>query len=179
MSSKTYRIVIGMLLSLSHTSFAGGFYVSELGTPGSLGTAGVANVTNNFGPDSAWTNPAGMTGLEQDTGVAGVQLIVPKVEFDSSVAEDVGTGMPISGGDGGNAGLVSVIPSHFLVKSISDDVKLGFSVAGTMGGGLDYGKNFVGRYGAYRAVLAGLALSPSIGYRVNEELSVGAGMSAV
>jgi long-subunit fatty acid transport protein len=105
-----------------------------------------------------------MTGLQQDTAVAGVQLIVPKVEFDSSIAT-------AGGSDGGNAGLVSVVPSHFLVKSISDDVKLGFSVAGTMGGGLDYGKDFVGRYGAYRAVLAGLALSPSIGYRVNADRS--------
>ena len=172
MSSQRYLTAISMLLSVSHTSSAGGFYVSELGTPGSLGTAGVANVTNNFGADSAWTNPAGMTGLQQDTAVAGVQLIVPKVEFDSSIAT-------AGGSDGGNAGLVSVVPSHFLVKSISDDVKLGFSVAGTMGGGLDYGKDFVGRYGAYRAVLAGLALSPSIGYRVNADLSVGAGVSAV
>jgi hypothetical protein len=51
--SKTYLTAIGRLLSLSQSSFAGGFYVSELGTPGSLGTAGVANVTNNFSADSA------------------------------------------------------------------------------------------------------------------------------
>ena len=172
MSSQRCLTIIGVLLSYSHLSLAGGFYVTELGTPGSLGTAGVANPTNNFGPDSAWTNPAGMTGLKGDQGLAGMQLIVPKVEFDSSIA----TG---GGGDGGNSGLFSVVPSHFLVKSINDDVKLGFSVAGTMGGGLDFGKNFVGRYGAYRAVLAGAALSPSIGYRVSEDLSVGAGVSAV
>jgi len=172
MSSQRYLIALGVLLSLSHTSFAGGFYITELGTPGSLGTAGVANVTNNFTADSAWTNPAGMTGLKQDTGVVGVQLIIPQNKFDSSVAT-------AGGGDGGNAGVVSVVPSHFLVKSISDDVKLGFSVAGTMGGGLDYGDNFVGRYGAYRAVLAGVALSPSIAYKVDEELSIGAGVSAV
>ena len=172
MGSRIYFAANAVLLTMSHAVSAGGFYVSELGTPGSLGTAGVANVTNNRGVDSAWTNPAGMTGVQQDAGVAGVQLIVPKVEFDSSVA----TG---GGGDGGNAGLVSVVPSHFLVKTINDDVKVGFSVAGTMGGGLDYGKNFVGRYGAYRAVLAGVALSPSIAYKVNEDFSVGAGVSAV
>ena len=172
MGSRTGFTATAVLLALSQASFAGGFYVSELGTPGSLGTAGVANPTNNFSADAAWTNPAGMTGVKGDSGLAGMQLIIPKVEFDSSIA----TG---GGGDGGNSGLFSVVPSHFLVKSINDDVKLGFSVAGTMGGGLDYGKNFVGRYGAYRAVLAGAALSPSIGYRVNEDLSVGAGVSAV
>ena len=151
---------------------AGGFYISEIGTPGSLGTAGVANPTNNFGADSAWTNPAGMTGVKEDHGLAGVQLIVPQAKFDSSVAD-------AGGGDGGNAGMAAVVPSHFLVKSLSDDVKLGFSVVGTMGGGLDYGKNFVGRYATYRAVLGAVALSPSIAYKVNEELSIGAGVSAV
>lgn len=172
MGSRIYFAANAVLLTMSHAVSAGGFYVSELGTPGSLGTAGVANVTNNRGVDSAWTNPAGMTGVQQDAGVAGVQLIVPKVEFDSSVA----TG---GGGDGGNAGLVSVVPSHFMVKTINDEVKVGFSVAGTMGGGLDYGRNFVGRYAAYRAVLAGVALSPSIAYKVNEDFSIGAGASAV
>ncbi len=44
---------------------AAAFYVSEFGTPGSLGTAGVANTTNTFGADSACTNPAGMTGLSK------------------------------------------------------------------------------------------------------------------
>ena len=46
----------------------------EKGTPGSLGTVGVANVTKNFGADSAWTNPAGMTGVTQDHAIARVQL---------------------------------------------------------------------------------------------------------
>ena len=72
-----------------------------------------------------------------------------------------------------------MIPSHFLVKTLTDDVKLGFSVVGTMGGGLDYGNNFVGRYAAYRAVLGAVALSPSIAYRVNDDFSIGAGVSAV
>jgi len=144
---RLHRSAAMIVIVFAQTAGAGGFYVSELGTPGSLGTAGVANVTNNFGVDSAWTNPAGMTGVKEDAGVAGVQLIVPKVEFDSSVA----TG---GGGDGGNSGVFSVVPSHFLVKTINEDIKVGFSVAGTMGGGLDYGNNFVGRYGAYRAVLA-------------------------
>lgn len=168
-----FRIIAPLIaLALVQPAEAGGFYVSELGTPGSLGTAGVANATNTFGADSAWTNPAGMTGVKQDAAVVGMQLIVPKVEFDSSVA----TG---GGDDGHNAGVFSVVPSHFLVKTLSDNVKLGFSIAGTMGGGLDYGKNFVGRYAAYRAVLAGVALSPSIAYKLNDDLSVGAGASVV
>ncbi len=152
-------------------ALAGGFYVTEVGTPGSLGTAGVANPTNNFGPDSAWTNPAGMTGLDQDAIVSGMQLIIPWIEFDPEIAE-------AGGSDGGNAGVLTPAPSFFGVKVISDRLRLGIGVNGMMGGGVDYGDQFVGRYSANKAILTGIGLSPSFGYRVNDRLSLGAGLSA-
>jgi long-subunit fatty acid transport protein len=46
-----------MLLVLIGHAVAGGLYLSELGTPGSTGTAGVANPTNTFTADAAWTDP--------------------------------------------------------------------------------------------------------------------------
>jgi len=167
------RLLAGAVaLLVSQTAFAAGFYIKEVGTPGSLGTAGVANPTNTYGADSSWTNPAGMTGLQQDTLVAGMQVILPKVEFDSSVATS-------GGSDGGNAGNPVVAPSLFYVKKLSDDLRFGFSVAGIQGGGVDYGESFVGRYSVSRAELGAVGLSPSLGYRVNERLSVGAGVSVI
>lgn len=65
--------------------------------------ARVVNPTSNFGADSAFNNPAGMTGLKQDTVVGGFQLLVPKIKFDSDVAE-------AGGSDGGNAGNAAVFP---------------------------------------------------------------------
>jgi long-subunit fatty acid transport protein len=61
---------------------AAGFYLAEVGSPASLGTAGVANPTNTFHADTTWTNPAGMTGLERDSMMAGLQIITQTVEFD-------------------------------------------------------------------------------------------------
>lgn len=151
-----------------------GFYLSEVGTPGSLGTAGVANPTNTKSADSAWTNPAAMTYLQQNEILAGAQLVLPKVEFDSSFVSP-GTG----GGDGGNAGNPVVIPSFFYVNKLSERLRFGFSVAGTMGGGVDYGDNFVGRYSTIKAELGAVGISPSLGYKVNDRLSVGAGISFI
>jgi long-chain fatty acid transport protein len=48
-----------------------------------------------------------------------------------------------------------------------------------MGGGVDYGNNFAGRYSTTRAELGALGLSPSVAYKVNESLSVGAGVSII
>jgi long-chain fatty acid transport protein len=175
-----YKMIkaLGGLLALltatlaTHTALAAGFYLSEAGTPGSLGTAGVANPTNTFGADSSWTNPAGMTGLQQDELLGGLMVLLPKVEFDSSIA----TG---GGDDGGNAGDATAIPSLFYVNKVSDQLSLGFSIVGAMGGGVDYGDNFVGRYATQKAGLGAIALSPSIGFKVNDKLSLGAGVSVI
>lgn len=61
----------------------------------------------------------------------------------------------------------------------SDRVSFGLSLAGTMGGGVDYGKGFAGRYSTTRAELGAIGLSPSVGYRFNDSLSVGAGVSII
>ncbi len=48
-----------------------------------------------------------------------------------------------------------------------------------MGGGVDYGDDFVGRYSTQEAALQGIAISPSLGYQVNDDLSIGAGVSFI
>ena len=58
--------VIAMLVAgPGQQARAAGFYLDNIGTPGSLGTAGAANVTNSWGPDAAWANPAGLVGMNQ------------------------------------------------------------------------------------------------------------------
>ncbi len=153
-------------------SFSAGFYLSEVGTPGSLGTGGVANPVNNSGADSSWTNPAGMTGLDQDQLMSGMTLIVPQIEFESSIA---GKG----GDNGGNAGNIAPVPGSFYVRKLSEKLRFGFSVTAPIGGGLEFGDNFVGRYGATKVLLMGVGISSSIGYKVNDKLSIGAGLSIV
>jgi long-chain fatty acid transport protein len=164
--------LITIFLGLSQNSYGGGFYLPEVGSPGSVGTAGVANVVNNFGTDSALTNPAGMTGLYRDQVLFGNQVLIPWQEFDSSIAE-------AGGNDGGNAGVLAVVPGFYGVKTLGDKFRLGFSVSGPVGGGFDFRDNFVGRYQAYKSSINGLAVSPSLGYRIGDKLSVGVGVSAL
>ncbi len=165
-------IVVGVSVSAIMKAQAAGFYLQEIGTPHSLGTAGVANSTNTSGADASWSNPAGMVYLQEDQVFAGFQAVIPNMEFDTSIA----TG---GGGDGGNAGILAAIPSFFYVHKYSDRLSFGLSLAGTMGGGVDYGNSFAGRYSTTRAELGALGLSPSVAYKVNESLSVGAGVSII
>jgi len=169
----TRIFLLGICLGIFfHTQslFAGGFYIQELGTPASIGTAGTARTTNNIDPESAWGNPAGMTGITKDTILIGSQVLLPNIRFDSDIAT-------AGGSDGGNAGNKVIIPSFFAVKPISEKARLGFSVVAPLGGGVDYGDNFVGRYATQEASLSGIAISPSFGYQINDDLSIGAGIS--
>ena len=157
---------------LAHNSMAAGFYIAEVGTPTSLGTGGVANPTNTYHADAAWTNPAGMTGLARDSMVAGLQVVLPKAEFDASIAT-------AGGDDGGNAGLNAVIPSFFYVKTLTNKARFGISLTAPQGGGFDYGDNFAGRYQTSKATLAAVGISPSFAYKLSDRFSIGAGVSII
>lgn len=170
--SKLTSWLIAILSLGVPSAWSAGFYLQEVGTPHSLATAGVANATNTEFADASWANPAGMVSLESDELFSGMQVVLPSVEFDTRVA----TGR---GGDGGNAGMASVVPSLFYVHRYSDRLSFGISVAGTMGGGVDYGRDFAGRYSTIRAELGAIGLSPSVAYKINDRLAVGAGVSVV
>lgn len=122
MTTQVLKIIL-MLGVLSHSNIllAAGFYLQELGTPSSIGTAGTARTTNNHAPETAFGNPAGMTGVTKDTFLVGGQVLLPNIKFDSDIAT-------AGGSDGGNAGSAAVIPSFFAVKPISDKARLGFSM---------------------------------------------------
>jgi long-chain fatty acid transport protein len=145
--------------------------LSAIASPASVGTAGAANVVNNEGPDSSFTNPAGMTGLDVDTFLAGIQALIPNLKFDSSIAPTTG------GSDGGNAGKTAAIPAAYLVKVLSEDTRFGLSVVAPVGGGVDYGDNFVGRYQATKSTLEGISITPALAWKITDRLSVGGGFS--
>ena len=162
-----------ILLAGSHDKiWAGALYITQIATPGSVGTAGVSNVVNDVDASSVFTNPAGMTGLTKDEILVGSQLVIPVNRFDSSIAE-------AGGSDGGNSGVVSPIPAFYGVKVLSDKWRVGFSLVAPLGGGLDYGKDFVGRYQATRSVLAGIGITPAVAYKITDKLSIGIGISAL
>jgi long-chain fatty acid transport protein len=173
MKKVAYVFFLGSMVALTAmNAMAAGFYIAEVGTPTSLGTGGVANPTNTHHADAAWTNPAGMTGLEADSAVAGLQVVLPKMEFETSAAT-------AGGDDGGNAGKRAVIPSFFYVKRLSERSRLGFSVTAPQGGGVDYGDNFAGRYQTSKATLAAVSMAPSIAYKLSDRFSIGAGVSII
>jgi long-chain fatty acid transport protein len=124
-----------------------------------------------------------MTGIDRQHILSGLQFILPSVKFNAKSVRNNSVlpnfQGPVRGDNGGNAAEIVSIPSFFYVRPLSERLRFGFSSTAPLGGGVDYGADFVGRYAIRDVTLAGLALTPSLAYRVTDKLSLGAGISVV
>lgn len=138
--------------------------------------AGAAAIAEDA--STIWFNPAGMTYLGNDQMVVAAHVIVPKSDFtnvNSTSAPLLGS-TPLSGGndDGGSNAFVG---NFYYLKAIDDRMKFGFGVTTPFGLATKYDDNWVGRYHAIETDMKTLNFNPSIAYRVDDKVSIGAGLN--
>ena len=156
---------------------AGGLLLYEFGTA-EVGLAAAGYAARAQDASTAFINPAGMTRLEGTQALAGGQLMWLNTAFSAGG----GTSAALGTRDGGRVfGSNGFVPGAgaFVSHSLTRDLKVGFSIAGNFGSMLDYDDDWVGRYRVQQATILGVQFVPSIAYRVNDRLSVGAGLNAV
>ena len=151
---------------------AGGLYLHEFATP-STGTASAGSHAWANDASIAFHNPAGMTRIDGNQFMVGTMALLTTVEFEPDAST------PNSGGGGGDAGGFIPAGGAYFVHSFSDDLKLGVSLASLSGAALDYDNTWTGRYQAQEVDILTLYFTPTIGYKVNDRLSVGAGVSVI
>lgn len=74
-----------------------------------------------------------------------------------------------------NAAKSAVLPEFNIMYSVDKDLKIGLSVNVPYGLTTEYDANYIGRYHALKSDLKTIDVTPSIAYRVTNELSVGIG----
>ena len=161
-------VLLAVLCVFLHVPAAkgGGLWLYEGGSP-DLGTAGAGRAA--LASDAS---TAGMTRLDRSQMLTAVQGLYIDSQFDTELSG-------FGGGDGGNAG--GFVPSGGLhyVHRVSDDLRLGISAGSYFGLGADYVDDWAGRYYTTKAELLTFGVNPGAGYRVNNWLSVGAGVSVL
>ena len=168
---RTFLLIsLGICLTTFLTQ-AAGLWLYEQATP-DMGSASAGRVALANDASTASVNPAGMTRLGRSQLLAGFQMLYVDTKFDTDFAE-------FGGGDGGNAGGWVPAASFSYAHKVSPDLWLGISVGSFFGLGLDYGKSWAGRYYVQEAEFLTIGVNPGIGYRVNEQWSIGAGVSVV
>ena len=164
---------VGILLSLLVTpsTYAGGLYLYELGTP-DVGAASAGWTARAQDAGTAFTNPAGMTRLEKSEFLAGVQPIYLHAEF----SPDANT---TTSGSDGDASTWLPAGGLYYVHNLMPRLKIGVSAVGYFGLGLEYQNNWVGRYYVQEVKLQAMGFQPALAYQVNDWLSLGAGVVAL
>jgi long-chain fatty acid transport protein len=161
------------LVALNTQAFAGGLKLYEIGSA-DVGLAAAGYAARAQDASTVLTNPAGMVRLEGTQTMAGAQLLYGDVNLSLSR-----TANTASGGEGGNA--IGWLPgaSAFVSYSYAPDLKVGFGIGGNFGLAEKYDSDWAGRYYGKEAVLLGISLLPSVAYRVNDRLSLGATLNAM
>jgi len=158
--------VLIMVLMVS-TTRAGGLALYEISTP-EVGLAAAGWSARAQDASTAFTNPAGMTRLNQSQMLGGIQPLYVNAQFDTDESS-------FGGGDGGNAGGWVPAAGLYYVHDLAPQWKLGVAAASYFGLGLDYDDSWSGRYYVTEAELLTFGISPTVAYEVSPRLSIGAG----
>ena len=178
-NSRFFMIVLllpAIVLFAAATAMAGGLYINEFATP-SMGAAGAGAEAWAVDASTAFHNPAGMTRLEESQIMMGSGILISSINSD--LRDDPADAFTITGGDGGDAGTFSPLLTTYWVKKLSEQWSLGLNVLSISGSLIDYDDSWVGRFQAQDVSLLTVTVNPSLGYRVNDWLSVGAGVGLI
>lgn len=173
-------VLIGGILSVfSQNLMAGGFLLFEQGVKG-LGNAFAGGSAIAEDASTIFFNPAGITRLSGSQIEAAGYYIIPQAEFDDkgSTVTPVFGGAPLTGGDGGDAGVAAFVPNFYFAQEITDKFHAGIGISVPFGLATEYNRNWVGRYHAIKSELLTIDINPTVAYRLNQWLSLGAGISA-
>jgi long-chain fatty acid transport protein len=119
-------------------------------------------------------NPAGMTQLQARELSVGVSVVNPSFSFKDKGSSVAGLA---SAGDGGDPGGWAAIPNGYLSWALSKDLYIGVGVGAPFGLKTEYKDRWVGAAQAQMFEIKTININPSIAYRVNEKVSLGAGLS--
>lgn len=175
--ARTVLAVAVSALAFTQGAQAAGFALWEQSVP-DMGTAyaGVAATANSV--DTLFFNPAGMTRLPGTRAGAAVHLVKPKMEFSNEGTTNA-LSQPILGNDGGDAGGLAAVPHAYFTHQLDDRTWLGLAINAPFGLTTKYKSDWVGRYHAIKSAVKTVNINPSIGYKVNDQVSVAVGVSAM
>ena len=168
------KLIPALILGLfANYAAASGFQLIEQNASG-LGNAyaGSAAIADNA--STIFYNPAGMTQLQDREFSGGMAAIGTSFKFTdqgSSVGALAGSG---NGGDGGNWGFV---PNAYMSWALNKDLYVGVGMGAPFGMKTEYNTPWVGAAQATMFDVKTYNINPSVAYRVNDQVSVGAGLS--
>lgn len=167
-------ILLGTAL-LSAQSVAAGFKIYEQSTS-ALGNAYAGRGAVVEDASIVYSNPAGLTQLERANLVVGGSYVHGQSEYRNAQAQNV-LGQPVSGEASGEFDIGEFVPFTFYAAPINDEFAWGIGLFAPAAVVSNYDRDFIGRNFAQDTELTIISLQPTLAYQVNENFSVGLGVS--
>lgn len=177
--SRLVTLLSAPALLAAASAHGAGFALIEQSVSGlGNGFAGGAAIAEDA--STIFFNPAGMTRLGDTEYLIGMHVVYPTTEYKSSGNSSIAftpSNIPLRGGDGGEAGETGVVPNFYYVRRLNPDMVFGLGVNVPFGLATDYEEGWEGRYHALRSEVMTVNINPSLAWKVNEQLSLGAGVN--
>lgn len=172
------RVICLVTLITPLFSQAAGFALGEQSVSG-LGNALAGMGARSDDASTQFYNPASMSFMSPGNQITlGGHLIAPNIKLKNGNVRNISFGgIPVTGNDGGNAGELTLLPIIYLKTDLNERLSLGIGINAPFGLTSKYNNDWVGRYNATNSELQTININPAISWKVNEQLSLGAGIS--
>lgn len=177
MSSLFKKSLVATSLSLlAVQAHSAGFQVSETSVSG-LGRAfaGEAAIADNAAVGAR--NAAALTRFNTTAFSGGLTIIDPDVHAD--VEENSSYSAASTSRDAKDIATTEYVPNIHIIQPIDDKLAVGFSAFSNFGLSTDYPKDFYAGSIAGSTELVTMNFNPNIAYKLNDQWSIGAGISAI
>ena len=168
LSPSRLALTLSALLA-SNQLLAAGFAINEQSVS-AMGTAFAGRSSSALDASTVYGNPAGMSFLDEQVS-GGMALINAGSDID-----DVHSNY--RGSNAGDMVPLAAIPFGYYVTPLDEQWTFGLGVFVPYGLATEYENNYQGRRFAKDSDVAVLAIQPTLSYRINEQWSLGAGVSA-
>jgi len=169
--ARSIALMTGMLASTA--ALASGFQLLEQNASG-LGNAYAGSAAVAEDASTVFFNPAGMTRLQNREVSMGGAVIQPSYKFSNSNSN---VAPASTGSTGGDAGSIALLPNAYMSWGVARDWYLGLGVGAPFGLKTEFDSDWVGRFQSIMFDIKTLNINPSIAWRINERVSLGAGLN--
>ncbi|HCY63958.1 MAG TPA: transporter [Oxalobacteraceae bacterium] len=160
-------------LAPSCAAFASGFSLNEM-SAASVGNAHAGNAAAAEDLGTIYYNPAGLARMSGKQFMVVGSVIRPSSEF-SNIGSSATASPTQTGGDAGGWALV---PAMYFAMDLTPQMRFGIGLQSPFGLKTEYDEGWIGRYQALTSELITVNINPSLSYKLNDKIALGAGISA-
>ncbi|WP_305403337.1 outer membrane protein transport protein [Photobacterium leiognathi] len=171
----TLSLTAALALGMSTNALAAGFQLAEYSATG-LGRAFAGEAAMADNASAQFRNPAMLTYLEGTQVSVGAIYVDPNVDVKGDLQVN---GQTIDQTEARNIAHSAVIPNFYISRQLNDKATLGLAFGTNFGMRTDLGTDFTASIFGNQAEVHTVEINPNLGYKINDQFSVGAGVRYV